>query len=170
MKQILESPRRLIVTVIVAALGAVLGLGLALVIRSGGGETRLDAQPARPGPTASPTDDRLIPPTPEITTESTPDVDYGSPAPIALEAVQAFLDNDHARFSSLATQEVVEAVNAAPDPRPGQAVLGDVETVLPGPTEQTMRIMTTDGTLEVVMTADAEVGGWLVSDMRYVGR
>lgn len=112
--------------------------------------------------TAEPVATGLLPPSPA--TEPAPaTAEYGPSTPIALEAVQAFLQGDHARFAELAQAEAVESVNEAPTPggqisAPGRIVLG-------GPTQQQVLVPTTDGDLTLTMIVVD--GAWKVAGMEY---
>lgn len=160
-----DSPQRLRV--------AAVGLGVLVLIMLVTMTTlRLMTIPAspQPGPTslATPTPEStstdLLPPEPAPYGAS-PTQDYGSSATIALEAVSAFLQGDRVRFAALGQQEVVEAVNDAPVPPPGQEITGSPETVLDGPTRQKVQVPTTDGPIDLDMIVVD--GAWKVMDMRY---
>lgn len=131
---------------------------------------RMPSPPVASGPlpassaTPEPTSSELLPVDPG-TAEGSPLPEYGSSAPIALEAVNAFLLADHAGFARLAQQEAVEAINEAPDPKPGQQIIGVPTTVAGGPTRQTIDVRTTDGVLRLDMIIVD--GAWKVLDMRY---
>lgn len=123
-----------------------------------------------PAPTASeasaPTPDStatgLLPPSPAAD-EPSPFQDYGSAAPIALEAVQCFLLGDRAGFAALAQQDAVEAVNEAPVP--GGQITGQADVVLPGPTRQQVSVPTTDG--DLLMDMIVVDSAWKVQSMEY---
>jgi hypothetical protein len=113
---------------------------------------------ASPEPTSS----DLLPASP-APDEASPTQDYGSAAPIALEAVQAFLSGDRAGFARLAQPEAVEGVNDAPVPK--GSISGEAETVLGGPTRQQIKVPTTDGSILLDMVVVN--GAWKVMDLRY---
>ncbi len=110
------------------------------------------------------TETGLLPPSP-APDEASPTQTYGPSAPIALEAVQAFIQNDRAGFARLAQQQVVEDVSQAPAPPPGQQIVGNVRVLLPGPTRQQVEVPTTDGPLILDMVIVD--GAWKVMNMEY---
>jgi hypothetical protein len=129
--------------------------------------TRIQHLPsANPTPSASAesTADGLLPPSP-APEEGSPLPEYGPSAPIALEAVQAFLQGDHAKFARLGQPEAVESVNDAPQPPPGQEITGDVKTLLGGPTRQKVSVPTTDG--DLVLDMVVVDGAWKVMSIEY---
>lgn len=166
---LLDNPHRLRNVLLAVAIGAFCLMLMAVTLRvSGGGEPQ-----AAPGPTVAtptPVNTRLVPPSPVGSTGPAPDVDFGDPAPILLEALQAWLSGDQGRFGSLASPEVVEAAHAAPAPAPGQKILGGPEITEPGPTQATYRINTTDGWMRIVMAVSQSKvpAGWVIADMEYI--
>lgn len=130
-----------------------------LLLGTGGGEKMA------PGPTPSTVrHTELIPPTsPTPTVEPTP---YVQPSqPIALEAVSAWLRYDLEDFGVVASPAALDAVSEAPRPVPGQKILGS-SVELGGPDRQTVQVVITGGTLELIMVKDGE--RWVVQSMRYV--
>lgn len=136
----------------------------------------LRAWQVAPTPWPSPTPSADAVATPETTStdlqpsdpapnEPSPTADYGSAAPIALEAVNAWLLGDMAAFASLAQPDVVEAAGEAPRPPAGSAIKGSPVTVLDGPTRQQIRVDTTDGPLDLDMIVID--GAWIVDKMVY---
>jgi hypothetical protein len=112
--------------------------------------------------TAEPTSTGLLPPSPAVEpAPATPS--YGPSTPIALEAVQAFLQGDHARFAELGQQNVVEAVNDSPTP--GGEITGPGKIHLGGPTQQVVLVPTTDG--ELTLTMIVVDGAWKVAGLEY---
>lgn len=133
--------------------------------------SRLSSTPAlapsegsTPGLRSETTETGLLPPSP-APNEASPTQNYGPSAPIALEAVQAFLQGDRAGFARLAQPDVVEDVDGAPSPPPGQEIIGNVRVLLPGPTRQQVEVPTTDGPLILDMIIIDEA--WKVMNMEY---
>jgi hypothetical protein len=117
-----------------------------------------------PTPSAESTSVSLLPPSP-APEEGSPLPQYGPSAPIALEAVSAFLLGDHAKFARLGQPDAVESVNDAPKPPPGQRITGSAEVLLGGPTRQKVSVPTTDGDLVLDMVVID--GAWKVMSMEY---
>jgi hypothetical protein len=116
----------------------------------------------QPTPTAQSTG--LLPPSPASALGSPPP-GYGPSAPIAMEAVSAFLLGDRAGFARLGQQEAVESVNDAPKPPPGQRITGVVKVLLDGPTRQKVSVPTTDG--DLVLDMIVVDGAWKVLNIEY---
>jgi hypothetical protein len=161
---IFDSPERMkLVAIGLAVLSIVLMVALTLNRATGGGGQDMAPAPVvSDEPYTGPTD--LVPPSP-AQEETSPTPDYGSSAGIALEAVNAFLLNDSARFAELAQPEAVEGINEAPARPAGQEVTGSVKTLLPGPTRQQVAVPTTDGNLVLDMVVID--GAWKVMSIEY---
>jgi hypothetical protein len=160
---IFDSQRRMRWTVVGLAVGGlVLFMAVSLVRLAG----LADVPQADPTTTAAPepVSSALLPPSP-APQEASPTQTYGPSAPVALEAVSAFLLGDRRAFAALAQQQAVEAVNDAPVPPPGQEVTGSPTLVLPGPTRQQVSVPTTDGPILLDMVVVD--GAWKVLDLRY---
>lgn len=123
-------------------------------------------QPVAPVSTQAPepVSTALLPPSPALE-EASPTPQYGSSAPIAMEAVQAFLTGDRPKFARLGQQEAVESVNEAQIPPPGQRITGQVKTLLDGPTRQKVAVPTTDG--DLVLDMVVVDGAWKVMSIEY---
>lgn len=106
----------------------------------------------------------LLPPSP-APDRASPTPNYGPSAPIALEAVQAFLQNDRTGLARLAQPEVMEGVDEAPKRPADVAITGTVKVIQPGPTRQRVQVPTTDGPMLLDMVVID--GAWKVMDMRY---
>lgn len=159
-----DNPRRLNLVTLAMAL-AIATLGVVFI---SGRINRIPQQSFDAPPTATATPEStatgLLPPSPAASAGS-PTPDYGSSAPVALEAVQAFLLADHSGFARLAQPEAVESVNEAPAPPAGQQITGNVKTLLGGPTRQQVQVLTTDGPL--ILDMIVVDGAWKVQEIRY---
>lgn len=165
MTWILDNPRRLrkvVTSTVLAAMLLFFGFTISRVhgIPQVPAETTSAAAAGTPESTAT----VLLPPSPATEQSPAPQT-YGPSAPIALEAVQAFLSGDHAGFALLGQQEAVEAVNEAPKPPPGQEITGPVKVIHGGPTRQQVQVPTTDGPLLLDMIVVDEA--WKVQSMEY---
>lgn len=119
------------------------------------------AQPSIDATTES-TATGLLPPSPApLDGPTTPE--YGPSTPIALEAAQAFLQGDRARFAELAQPDAVESVNEAPTP--GGRITGQARISLGGPTQQEVKVPTSEG--ELTLTMIVVDGAWKVAGMEY---
>lgn len=156
-----DNPQRLKwTTIILAATCAALLMIMFLRAASTG---QVESAPA-PAGTPEPVSTALLPPSPAPEAAS-PTPEYGSSAPIALEAVQAFLTGNRPGFARLGQQEAVEMVNEAPIPPPGQRITGAAKTLLDGPTRQKVSVPTTDGPLVLDMVVVD--GAWKVMSIEY---
>ena len=159
-----DSPQRLRNAMLVVALVLAVLFASSLVARLSGTQTGAVAGSA-PTSTPTPVNTDLIAPSPEIT-DVAPTLDYGPSTLIALEATDAYLDHDLAKFDGVAQPEAAESVNSAPAPRPGQKITGNAVITEPGPTQQTVHVPTTDGVLEMVMVIQGDE--WWVDSIKYV--
>lgn len=89
--------------------------------------------------------------------------DYGSAAPVATEAVIAWLLGDLRALESLVEPEVMEA--AAEAPAPSGRVTGEATVLLDGPTRQKVSVPTSDG--DIVLDMVVVDRAWTVMNMRY---
>ena len=156
---IFDNPRRMRRVALGIAL-AVLFLFLTATV------ARLKALPTLPAVTASTSPATTTTPQPQASRSqafsASPTPDYGSSLPIALEAVQAFLDGDHAKYSSLASQQAAEDANdAVVDP--GQVLTGAGKILLGGPTRQKVQVPTSMG--KIILNMVEVDGAWTVDSM-----
>jgi hypothetical protein len=157
---LLDSPERLKLVAVGLAVASVVLLVTMALSRSGGVP---QPQPL-PSETPETVSTALLPPSPAVE-EASPTPEYGSSAPIALEAVQAFLTGDRPKFARLGQQEAVETVNEAAVPPPGQRITGNPKTLLGGPTRQQISVPTTDG--DLVLDMVIVDGAWKVMSIEY---
>ena len=163
---LLSNPRRFRNLKIAAILALILLVVGSIMFR------HLESRSTAVAPTPSAT--QIGPPNPDLVapkalTPSAPVEDFGSSIHIALEAVDAFLRNDSARFAEIASPGIVSDVNQAPERQAGQKIIGSPRLIEPGPTQQTVRVSTTGGALILTMVIDRKDGParWVVDDMKY---
>lgn len=161
---VFDSPARLRLCAVGLAVAVVILLVSLMTIRLSAGS---DGS-AEPLPSASPTvvNTEMVPPTEAATATPNPQPSYGSSIPIALVAVEAWLQGDYQRFETVAQPAALEAVVDSGVNPPGGKVNGEVETLEGGPTQQTLQVPTSGGPMELVMVISGE--RWQVQSIRYV--
>lgn len=170
--KVLENQKNYRVAFIVAIVILVLGMYGALSVRliildQGKGASHSVQDQPKPQYTRNPT---LAPPTTGSQKADKP-VDYGSSIPVALEVVDAFLKNDQTRFNRLAAPALASDVGGAELRPPNQKIVGKPEIIANGPTQQTVKVPTSTGDLELIMAIEfsdtGAQGAWIAQEMRY---
>ena len=152
---ILGTPRRWLVTKVLVTFALFGLLVLSLSARYIG--LREAAAPPQPPALAS------APATPSGAASAVVVTPQGSSLSTSLVAAEAILKGDRRALATVAAPSVLRLIEDTPR---GDAIASAPRIIEPGPTQQTVRIDTRKGHLDLVMAVSKS--GWIVTDVDYV--